>query len=345
MAPNLVTFIGFLFMISSYVCILFYDLTLSADIPNWLFIKAGFDFLIYQTLDALDGKQARRTNSSSPLGQLFDHGCDSFSLTFFIMVMGQALKVNKNIVYATFLGSEILMFQSNWVEYYTHVLNTQYGNFGVTETELIAATICFLAGINGQSFFQITLAEMLPEILSKQIPFEILLNTNVGELVAYFVNFLFILIGLTAFFFTFVKSIKTNKERIESILMHIPILIISIIDYYWYNSVIYEEYAGFILFSLGLIHSFITSCLIICSLTRMKFPKLQVPLVIFTILSLVDYFLLSDWSIQDKFYVFFVVSLLNIGYTIFFFRGVINQITTHLGIYCFSLKKRAKKID
>lgn len=56
MAPNLVTFIGFLFMISSYVCILFYDLTLSADIPNWLFIKAGFDFLIYQTLDALDGK-------------------------------------------------------------------------------------------------------------------------------------------------------------------------------------------------------------------------------------------------------------------------------------------------
>lgn len=32
-----------------------------------------------QTLDAIDGKQARRTNTSSPLGQLFDHGCDSFS--------------------------------------------------------------------------------------------------------------------------------------------------------------------------------------------------------------------------------------------------------------------------
>lgn len=27
-----------------------------------------------QTFDAVDGKQARRTNSSSPLGELFDHG-------------------------------------------------------------------------------------------------------------------------------------------------------------------------------------------------------------------------------------------------------------------------------
>ena len=34
---------------------------------------------IYQTLDAIDGKQARRTGSSSPLGELFDHGCDSLS--------------------------------------------------------------------------------------------------------------------------------------------------------------------------------------------------------------------------------------------------------------------------
>jgi ethanolaminephosphotransferase len=30
-------------------------------------------------LDAVDGKQARRTNQSSPLGQLFDHGCDAIN--------------------------------------------------------------------------------------------------------------------------------------------------------------------------------------------------------------------------------------------------------------------------
>lgn len=28
----------------------------------------------------MDGKQARRTGSSSPLGQLFDHGCDALAM-------------------------------------------------------------------------------------------------------------------------------------------------------------------------------------------------------------------------------------------------------------------------
>ena len=34
----------------------------------------------YCLLDNLDGRQARRTNNSSPLGELFDHGCDSLAV-------------------------------------------------------------------------------------------------------------------------------------------------------------------------------------------------------------------------------------------------------------------------
>jgi phosphatidylglycerophosphate synthase len=49
---------------------------------------------IYSTLDAVDGKQARKTKSSSPLGQLFDHGCDSFSTTFTILGLAQAAKLD-----------------------------------------------------------------------------------------------------------------------------------------------------------------------------------------------------------------------------------------------------------
>lgn len=37
---------------------------------------------MYQSLDAIDGKQARRTGSANPLGELFDHGCDSISTVF-----------------------------------------------------------------------------------------------------------------------------------------------------------------------------------------------------------------------------------------------------------------------
>ncbi|RVX06176.1 Choline/ethanolaminephosphotransferase 1 [Vitis vinifera] len=38
--------------------------------------------------DAVDGKQARRTNSSSPLGELFDHGCDALACAFETMAFG-----------------------------------------------------------------------------------------------------------------------------------------------------------------------------------------------------------------------------------------------------------------
>jgi ethanolaminephosphotransferase len=35
----------------------------------------------YQSLDSIDGKQARRTGMAGPLGELFDHGCDAINTT------------------------------------------------------------------------------------------------------------------------------------------------------------------------------------------------------------------------------------------------------------------------
>lgn len=55
------------------------DISPFAQAPSWAFIMSAVGLFIYQSLDAIDGKQARRTNSSSPLGELFDHGCDAVS--------------------------------------------------------------------------------------------------------------------------------------------------------------------------------------------------------------------------------------------------------------------------
>ena len=37
----------------------------------------GVGIFIYQTMDNMDGKQARKTGSSSPLGMVVDHGFDA----------------------------------------------------------------------------------------------------------------------------------------------------------------------------------------------------------------------------------------------------------------------------
>lgn len=53
----------------------------------WCYLQA-FSYLAYRMLDEMDGKQARKTGNSSPLGLLFDHGCDSFTTALLtIMIM------------------------------------------------------------------------------------------------------------------------------------------------------------------------------------------------------------------------------------------------------------------
>lgn len=89
-APNVLTFVGFLFTAANFAMLSWYDWSFTASsgasstdpvapIPNvcWL-LAAIFIFTAY-TLDGIDGKQARRIGLSGPLGELFDHGLDSYT--------------------------------------------------------------------------------------------------------------------------------------------------------------------------------------------------------------------------------------------------------------------------
>ena len=113
MAPNLVTLTGSLILFSSLVLILCLDWTLARPLPAWVFIYAGVSVILYQTFDAMDGKQARRTNSSSALGQLFDHGCDAFAATCLVMLGAQCLRLgNTYLSLGLLFGLEVAVVVS-----------------------------------------------------------------------------------------------------------------------------------------------------------------------------------------------------------------------------------------
>lgn len=57
-----------------------YSPNMVEETPRWVYANAGFSLLFYQILDVADGKQARKTGNSSPLGLLFDHGCDALNV-------------------------------------------------------------------------------------------------------------------------------------------------------------------------------------------------------------------------------------------------------------------------
>jgi phosphatidylglycerophosphate synthase len=79
LAPNLITLIGLIVNLITVLILSHYCYTATEIAPWWAYVQAALGLIAYQTLDATDGKQARRTGTSSPLGELFDHGCDSMT--------------------------------------------------------------------------------------------------------------------------------------------------------------------------------------------------------------------------------------------------------------------------
>ncbi len=74
LAPNLITLLGIFGLIIAYVLTALYIPGFDGIAPAWVYWFNGLAVLTYLHLDCIDGKQARRTGTSSPLGQLFDHG-------------------------------------------------------------------------------------------------------------------------------------------------------------------------------------------------------------------------------------------------------------------------------
>lgn len=73
-APNFMSLVGLFVIGSAYALTWLYSHDMKQAIPPWLCLYSGLACFAYQTIDNLDGRQARRTGSSSPLGLLFDHG-------------------------------------------------------------------------------------------------------------------------------------------------------------------------------------------------------------------------------------------------------------------------------
>jgi ethanolaminephosphotransferase len=128
LAPNAITLIGLLFMVMAYVCMWYYSPTLEPllgddSTPRWIFLFNAMAMLIYQTLDNMDGRQARRTGSGSPLGLLFDHGCDAVNSVFgsanWIISMALHPVYDAHLCASMLMGPFALFYFGTWEEYFT----------------------------------------------------------------------------------------------------------------------------------------------------------------------------------------------------------------------------------
>jgi len=171
MAPNLVTLLGLIALAGAYLSIIFYDLTMIKPLPNWTYLAIAIRIYIFQTLDAIDGKQARRTNSSSPLGQLFDHGCDSISWIIYNLSIISFLGIGLSFKSVLILYSSMNTFYVfNMVEYYTSIFLYTVGVIDGTSAQFIIILLNTIAFIYGGPVFNIILSQTLtfiPDVIPR----------------------------------------------------------------------------------------------------------------------------------------------------------------------------------
>ncbi|RNJ57656.1 hypothetical protein D7B24_005738 [Verticillium nonalfalfae] len=163
LAPNMVTLIGFAFILANILLLVIVMPDLEGPGPSWLYFSFALGLFMYQTMDNLDGKQARRTGTSSGLGELFDHGIDSLNCTLasLLETAAMGLGTSKSGVF-TALCPCLPMFFSTWETYHTHTLYLGTIN-GPTEGILIACAIMATSGICGPGIWTQPIIDILGE--------------------------------------------------------------------------------------------------------------------------------------------------------------------------------------
>jgi len=136
---------------------MWYAPTLTETLPTWLIICNGISLFMRQTLDAMDGKQARRTEGSSPLGEFLDHGvCDAIEILFISYISGALCQLGRTPLFFFFtVGGMLSHFLEMWATYITGEIEFWY--FSFTESELVAVSVHFVLAAVGQHYCQVVI--------------------------------------------------------------------------------------------------------------------------------------------------------------------------------------------
>jgi ethanolaminephosphotransferase len=293
-APNLVTLAGTVHLVLIAVLAAVYDPELLGAAPRWVYLLNAWCVWVYQTMDAVDGKQARRTGSSSPLGQLFDHGCDGLGTTLIAMgiisLMGFGNSVEGALVLATV---QVPFFLCQWEENHCHVLRAQVGNFGVTEGQYLTIGLNLVTAAAGVGFWKQTVASLLAQLglagAAASLP-PLLLGAQLRQVSVLIGGFFPALLALTAVI-NVLRKPGVNVAR--AALLVLPLVLqqgLQVALQARAPSVLNANLVPLIV-GLGLLGSHLSNRIIIASVCHLPIPAYQrvlypVPLLLLAILTL-----------------------------------------------------------
>ncbi|XP_049268720.1 cholinephosphotransferase 1 isoform X6 [Rhipicephalus sanguineus] len=319
LAPNLMTLSGLFVNIATSLLLVWYSPTATQEVPRWAFLLCALGLFVYQTLDACDGKQARRTGTNTPLGELFDHGCDSISTVFVALAVCIAVKLGSYPGWMFFqcFVAITLFYCAHWQTYVSGTL--RFGKFDVTEAQFSVMMIHIISAIFGS------------DIWATKVPF-----------IELPLKFLPLCSGLTAgsiALFSYAGTIFTggvgkNGSTVAgtSVLSpSIPIALVVVpafIIYQKSSTSIYENHPCLYIIAFGMVAAKVTNRLVVAHMCRSEMDYMDSALLGPGMLFLNQYFntFINEYIILLVCLVYSVADLLH--YSVI----VCNQICAHLQI-------------
>ncbi|KAJ2940880.1 hypothetical protein O0L34_g10140 [Tuta absoluta] len=346
-APNVLTFAGFLLTVLDFVLLSYYDYNYVAAsalngtetvgsplnghsevIPKSLwFVLAVFLFLAY-TLDGIDGKQARRTQTSGPLGELFDHGLDSYSV-FFIpaclySIFGRLdFSIPPIRMYYVMWNILLNFYLSHWEKYNTGVLFLPWGY----DFSMWASTFIFmLTGWKGTAFY-------------KRYVFGSYTVANVFEWVIYGTG---VFTNLPVSLYNVYKSYKLRTGKMRSFSEAIrplwSLLSVFLVCTFWvHKSDNLPDMDPRVLFLLiGTVFSNVACRLIVAQMSSTRCEAVS-----WLLYPLIMSCALAVTSPRHEPLAFYAVTLLALLAHAHYAANVVGQMCEHFRIRCFHIKQRS----
>ena len=343
LAPNVITISGFFLNLLYFLITGYYTKFKGGFIPPWACFFSAFCYLLYMILDNIDGKQARRTKSSSPLGLLFDHGTDACTTFFITCGLGAILALETIYQYILLWIMIIVPFYlNNWEEYVTGVMSLPIIN-GINEGTFIIVFLECLTGCIGQDY--LNKKEYI--IFGKHILF----NTFISSLACGAGIFF----GIISIFK--VRQLESKEKRINALIDIFPFIyflagFFCII--YLTDSKISENYPQLLLVSFGFQFAKMLGLLQLSHLMGIRYNPYNLvfilPNLCYIIHSIFYYFSKNQrilyFTIDDLIIIFSIVNFLSWLHFVYFCSDEMCKI---LGIYRFKINliqnENNRKVD
>ncbi|XP_067409981.1 ethanolaminephosphotransferase 1-like [Emydura macquarii macquarii] len=340
-APNLLTVSGFLIILINYFLLSFYDWDYTASgaspgiVPTWVWLFGACTTFCAYALDSIDGKHARRTQSSSPLGELFDHGLDSWTTSLFILSFFSVCSRDNGrtgiSVYTMYISLSIVLLNfmfSHWEKYNTGVL---FLPWGYDLSQVILITMYLLTAAVGVEVWH------KPFLFGYYIT-DILVILLIGCSI-----FLSLPQTLYNIYIAYLKKTLKKDSLYEGLLPLVsPVLLFALLTIWVVLSPcdILAKQTRLFLWMVGVVFSNVICRVIICQMSDTRseaFHWLLFPL------ALVVYAAVTELLGRNEELVLAIFTVLATAAHVHYGVCVGRQLSKHFNIYIFSLKKHIQE--